>query len=71
MNKKGFLNQIDLILDVTTMRDADGKMYSSEEVVRIMTRRLIQLKENINTYCKEWVKLLILDQMQELNLKKV
>ena len=53
MNKKGFLNQIDLILDVTTMRDADRKMYSSEEVVRIMTRRLIQLKENINTYCKE------------------
>ena len=44
MNKKGFLNQIDLILDVTTMRDTDGKMYSSEEVVRIMTRRLIQLK---------------------------
>ena len=53
MNKKGFLNQIDLILDVTTMRDADGKMYSREEVVRIMTRRLIQLKENINTYYKE------------------
>ena len=53
MNKKGFLNQIDLILDVTTMRDTNGRMYSSEEVVRIMTRRLIQLKENINTFYKE------------------
>lgn len=53
MNKKGFLDQIDLILDFTTMTDANGKMYPSEEVVRIMTRRLIQLKENISTFCKE------------------
>lgn len=53
MNKKGFLDQIDLILDFTTMTDANGKMYPSEEVVRIMTRRLIQLKENINTFYKE------------------
>lgn len=53
MNKKGFLDQIDLILDFTTMIDANGKMYPSEEVVRIMTRRLTQLRETINALFKE------------------
>lgn len=53
MNKQGFLNQIDFILDITTELNSEGKLYSSEEVIRLMTRRLIQLKENINTYCKE------------------
>ena len=53
MNKKGFLEQIDFILDVATQRDAEGKLYSSDEVVRIMMRKLVRLKDNINCYCKE------------------
>lgn len=53
MNKQGFLNQIDLILDFITIRDANGKIYSGEEVVRIMTRRLTQLRETINALFKE------------------
>lgn len=53
MNKKGLINQIDLILDIATLRDNEGKLYSSDEVVRMMMRRLIQLKENINIHCPE------------------
>lgn len=50
MNKQGFLNQINMILDITTLRNADGKLYSDSEVVRLMTHRLISLKENINQF---------------------
>lgn len=50
MNKQGFLNQIDLILDVATARDSEGKLYTDQEVIRLMMRRLIQLKENVRTF---------------------
>lgn len=50
MNKQGFLNQIDMLLDIATTRDNEGKLYPDSEVIRLMMRRLISLKEQVRQF---------------------